>query len=176
MESEGLYELIDGVLVEKKMSRRSTRVVGYFTTKLGAYLEANPIGEVMPEQSFRCFPQETRIRRPDVSVVMTARYAEDPQWDGHIRLRPDVVVEVVSPDDRADDVQQKVEDYRLAGVPIVWVAYPGPRVLHVHRADGTVTALRPGDTLAGEPVLPGFAVAVDGLLPPGPPVLVADEA
>lgn len=166
LEDQALYELVDGVLVEKKMSRKSTRVVGKFTMKLGAYLENNPVGEVMPEQSYECFGQDSkRVRRPDVSVILIARYGNDPQWDGHITIRPDLVVEVVSPDDLAEDVEEKVEDYRLAGVPIVWVAYPGARVLHVHLRDGSVTALRPGDTLNADPILPGFSAAVDALLP-----------
>ena len=176
LEEQGLFELVDGVLVEKKTSRKSTRVVGAFTGKLFAYFESHSIGEVMPEQSYRCFPNEPlRVRRPDVSVVLVSRFEGDPQWDGHITIRPDLVVEVVSPDDLAEDVEQKVEHYRRAGVSLVWVAYPQSRVLHVHRADGTVTALRPGDTLTGEWVLPGFSVPIDALLPAVPPVPVPNE-
>jgi Uma2 family endonuclease len=76
---------------------------------------------------------------------------------------PVLVWEVVSPHDRAPVLREKLEDYREAGVPIVWVLYPGLRVIDVHRADGSSTRLGPGDTLTCAEVLPGFAVAVEEL-------------
>ena len=45
---------------------------------------------------------------------------------------------------------------------------PAVRMVRVIRSDGAVTQLWPDDTLAGDPVLPGFAVAVADLFPPAP--------
>lgn len=80
-------------------------------------------------------------------------------------MAPDLVVEVVSTHDEAEDVEEKVRDYLRAGECRVWVAYPRTRIIHVRRPDGRDTTLEAGDTLEGEDVLPGFTCPVAALLP-----------
>ena len=39
-------------------------------------------------------------------------------------IPPDLIVEVISPRENAEGLARKLNDYRDAGVPIVWVIYP----------------------------------------------------
>ena len=117
-------------------------------------------------QTFQCFPSDPdQIRRPDVAFLIAARVPR-PWPTGHLRLRPDLAVEVLSPNDVAVDLELKLDDYRSAGVPMVWVVVPDVRLVRVHPLGGPIVELRPGDTLAGGDVLPGFAVPVADLFPP----------
>jgi Uma2 family endonuclease len=48
-----------------------------------------------------------------------------------------VVIEVLSPDDRAADVQEKIDDYLAFGIPYVWVVNPRTRRGYIHTAEGS---------------------------------------
>ena len=160
MEDHGLYELVDGQLVEKHMGADSTIVVGEITGHLWLHNRQSRAGHVMPEQSYQAFPRTPgQVRRPDVSFVAAGRMPA-PRPPGHLPVRPDLAVEVVSPTDNAYELQDKLADYRSAGVPLVWVVWPHVHLVQQHTPGRPIVELFPGDTLTGGDVLPGFAVAV----------------
>ena len=70
-------------------------------------------------------------------------------------------MEVVSPNDRQPQVDRKIQLWLDAGVRLVMVIYPATQEVYTHHDDATVRRFGPGDTLSCEPVLPGFACAVD---------------
>jgi Uma2 family endonuclease len=78
---------------------------------------------------------------------------------------PDLLIEVVSPNDLAWEVEAKVTEYLRAGVPLLWVFYPDTCTVWVYRASGQVTHLSVEDTLSGEEVLPGFTCPVAEVFP-----------
>jgi Uma2 family endonuclease len=78
-------------------------------------------------------------------------------------MAPDLVVEVVSPNDTATEVQRKVEQWLQAGVRLVWVLYRATRSAMVYQADGTVQLLHADDTVTGDTVLRGFLCRVGDL-------------
>lgn len=78
-------------------------------------------------------------------------------------MTPDLAVESVSPDDRADAVLEKVQEYLRAGVRLVWVIYPRQRQIHRFGPGGFGTAMEDADTLPGDDVLPGFELALQQL-------------
>jgi len=74
LENEGLYELVDGPLVEKQTSSLASKTAGIITARLIAFLTPRRGGTVYPEQSFRFFPLDPDlVRRPDIAVVVDAR-------------------------------------------------------------------------------------------------------
>lgn len=77
---------------------------------------------------------------------------------------PDLAVEVVSPNDTAEEVDAKVMEWLNAGVPLVWVVSPGVRKVRVQRprnaALGPISMLGEEDAISGEDVLPGFSCRV----------------
>ena len=73
---------------------------------------------------------------------------------------PELVVEIVSPEDRPSVVNDKALMWRRYGVRLVWVVDPDTRTVQVHSESGTVMNLTEEDTLEGDPVLRGFRCPV----------------
>src|SRR5215217_3791324 len=114
------------------------------------------------ETGFRLSRDPDTVRAPDVAYVAAERLPLA-RVRGYPELAPDLVVEVVSPNDTAGEVQTKVEEWLQAGSRLVWVLYPTTRTAMVYLPDGTARLLHADDTLLGEPVLPGFACRVGEL-------------
>lgn len=66
---------------------------------------------------------EPRYRIPDICVKAL------PHKVTPILERPDLVIEVLSPDDRLSDTLQRISDYREAGIPHIWLADPYERAV-----------------------------------------------
>lgn len=167
------FELVNGELKELNVSRESSRVAGQIYNRLENYCAAGNPAWVFPEgTSYRCFADDpTRVRRPDTSLIALARMtANQYHEDGHCPIAPDIAVEVVSPNDIADEVAEKIAEWLAAGVKLLWEVYPNTRAVRAHRPDGTITLLRTADTLTAADLLPGFACPVADLfrLPGGP--------
>ena len=79
---------------------------------------------------------------------------------------PDLVAEVVSPRDLAEDLEQKLAEYREAGIPLIWVIYPSTRTAHILRTGRQRSELGPAGVLDGEDILPGFSLPLADLFPP----------
>jgi len=78
-------------------------------------------------------------------------------------MAPHLAVEVLSPSETASRFDEKLDDYRAAGVKLVWVLDPERRTVMVIEPDATVRWLRSGDALDGGSVMPGFHHSVEEL-------------
>ena len=157
------YELVDGNLVERKMSMLSSYIAGVIFSMLFAFCRPNRSGWVLPEgTSYQCFSADPgKVRKPDVSFIRLERLsAEKAAARGHGRIAPDLTVEVISPNDLYDEIDAKVEEWLSAGVQLVWVVSPRKRTVTVHRADGTSGIFHENDELTGEDAVPGFRCQV----------------
>ncbi len=163
---EKLFELVDGQLIEKQMGYLASKTTAIFISRFLTFVEGCNAGDVLSEQTFQCFEADNgdRVRRPDVAFIAAGRLPSDVN-EGHLYIKPDIAVEVVSPSDKIYELDEKLEDYRSAGVTLVWVINPNSRTVRVYRPDHTVTELTETDTLKGEAVLPEFTVKVSDLLP-----------
>ncbi|MBI2756222.1 MAG: Uma2 family endonuclease [Chloroflexi bacterium] len=101
---------------------------------------------------------------PDAAFVRTERLPPEAERDGFLALAPDLVVESVSPSDRAGYVQDKIMEYLDAGVRLVWLVDPRRRTVTEYQADGTARVLRETDRLGGGDVLCEFNVPIADLL------------
>ncbi|MGL6097496.1 MAG: Uma2 family endonuclease [Fimbriiglobus sp.] len=174
MPDEGAgYELVNGELKELAVSNESSRIAGRVCSRLDVYCESRQPGWVFPEGvSFRCFPDDPdRVRRADTAYIALDRMTpEQYRRRGHCTISPDLAVEVTSPTDNHDDVEEKLGDWLGAGALIVWIIHPPSQTVRVHRADGTYSFLWAADTLTAPDLLPGFAVPVADLFRlPGEP-------
>lgn len=92
-------------------------------------------GEVGTEWRFRVAPPG-EVRRPlvpDVAYVSNPRLRGLSEQDLQVPpLAPDVAVEILSPDDRRDDVDDKIAVYLSAGSSLVIVVDPRRRVVELH--------------------------------------------
>ena len=83
---------------------------------------------------------------------------------GYAELAPDLLAEIVSPDDRPAEVLAKVADWLAAGTKLVWLVDPERAEVRVYRSDGSLSVLQEGDSLDGEDVLPGFTCPLSDVL------------
>jgi Uma2 family endonuclease len=163
------FDLVDGSLVERDTGSISSWVGGVLYAQLLAYCRGQRVGWAWhADAGFDCFTRQRTVRFPDVSVVRYGRLPGEQLPDGHIKVAPDFVAEIVSPNDLAEDLEDKLQDYRSAGVRLVWVIYPAVGTARVHRLDRRVTEVSADEFLDGEDVLPGFRVRVADLLPVPP--------
>lgn len=79
---------------------------------------------------------------------------------GYLDVAPELVVEILSPDDRWDDVMEKLADYFAAGVDRAWVVAPKLRSVFAYRSLTESRQLGEGDLLSDEEILPGFSLPV----------------
>lgn len=156
--NEADYELVDGRLVERHMGAQSSYLGGRLLRLLGAFCESPFLGWVFPaDTGFQFIPQRPNlVRKPDVSFVRAGRFPDDKLPQGHIRLAPDLAVEVVSPNDTFYEVAEKLAEYRSAGIRLIWLVIPPTRTVQIRRLDGTIVEVVEEGELSGEDVVPGF--------------------
>lgn len=101
------------------------------------------------------------VRMPDVSFVSWERLGARVVPSTPIPdLAPDLAVEVLSPGNRAREMERKRREYFDAGVPLVWYVNPRRKTVRVYTSYDDVITLGPEDTLTGGTVLPGLALPV----------------
>lgn len=113
------------------------------TGEVGVYIRRNP----------------DTVRAADALFISHERFARR-QSGGYLDVAPELVVEILSPDDRWTEVQAKLSDYFFAGVDRVWVIDPRTRKVFVHRSSGPGETLEMGQTLVDDDLLPGFSLPV----------------
>jgi Uma2 family endonuclease len=163
LDSERRFEWIDGQLREKPpMGAKANRVATILACHLNAFARERHLGMVFTQEcGYQIFPGDPRkLRKPDVSFIPRGRLPDDHPPDGHVTVPPDLEVEVVSPNDEAEEIDRRVSDYLSAGVQIIWIIYPATRSVWVVRRDGSAARLTEAQELSGEDVLPGFTCPI----------------
>jgi Uma2 family endonuclease len=135
-------------------------VVMRLSRLLANHVQAAGLGDVLgAETGFRLLRHPDTVRAPDLAFVRRARVpSERPlaYWIG----APDLAVEVVSPSDALEQIEEKIDDYLAAGTSAVWVVNPRRRSVTIHRAGQNPVVLRQTDTLDGGDLVPGFVCRV----------------
>ena len=156
-------ELIDGILVEKDVSWDASVIAAEIIFLIKRFLRERRLGgKVAGEQGMTWLPVG-RLRGPDVSYVSPAKLSAGPQRRPYPDLVPDLAVEVLSPGNTRQEMDEKLDDYFASGVELVWLVEPDAKTVRVYTARDAVTTLNETDTLDGGSVLPGFAVKVADL-------------
>ena len=112
-------DYVDGVVVERNLGERDH---SRLQMAVSAYLHnrCKEFGiSVFPEQRLQVSP--TRFRVPDVCVV------KGEPTEQIFRTPPFICIEILSPEDRLAEMQQRVQDYLNFGVPYVWILDPATR-------------------------------------------------
>ena len=162
------FELVRGQLVERNMGAESSWVGTQLLIRLGRFSEEQQIGWVLQADcGYQCFPHDPRmVRKADVSFILRGRFPGNVLPKGWVKIPPDVAIEVISPNDRAEELDEKLADYLRADVPLVWVIYPESRSVMVYRRDGSISRLLEENELSGEDVVPGFRCKLSEIFPP----------
>ncbi len=156
------FDLVDGRLVERQMGAKSSLIITTLLRRIGALVDAQDLGFLFDSDcGYKVWPdQPKKVRYPDGSFIRRGRLLNDEVPEGYVEVRPDLAVEVISPNDEAEEVEAKIADYVQAGIPLLWVIYPDSRSIYVLHPDGSARRLTVADELSGEDVLPGFKCRV----------------
>ncbi|MGO9114549.1 MAG: Uma2 family endonuclease [Thermoguttaceae bacterium] len=106
------------------------------------------------------------VRAPDFAFIRKDRIPDGRVPKGFFPGAPDLAVEVLSPSDRAVEVEDKIQEWLDVGTQQVWVVNLHRRTLTVHRRDQPPQVLRADDTIEGGELLPDFRAKVAQLMPP----------
>ncbi len=160
----GRCELLRGELI--MMSPAGSKH-GMIAARLAAILEdfvqSRGLGVVLgAETGFRIAENPDTVRAPDAAFIRRERI-EGELPDGYFPGAPDLAVEVLSPNDRAGEVFDKVQDWLAAGSAAVWVVDPKTKTVTVYGADRRAVMLTSSESISGGDLLPGFSVPVAGV-------------
>ncbi len=157
-----LYELVDGILVEKTMGLFESRVAIVLAHVLQTFLDQKDLGIVLgSDGTMRLAPGLVRI--PDVAFVSRERLGSGLPRQPIPDLAPDLAVEVLSPSNSDKEMQRKLREYFDAGVRLVWYIDPRKRTASVYITPDNVTVLNENATLDGGDLLPGFRLSLKEL-------------
>jgi Uma2 family endonuclease len=122
-------EYVDGRVLERNLGEKDhsgpqRELIVFFATRRGS-----PKTHVFPEQ--RVQVKTTRFRVPDVCVYLGSEPGEQV-----FRTPPFLAIEILSKDDRASDMQEKLDDYRDFQIPYVWVIDPRTRRGYTYSIEG----------------------------------------
>jgi len=158
-----LYELIDGVLVEKVAGYSEAYLASLLGRLIGNYAEEHDLGIVAgADGTLRLFPKQVRI--PDVSFVRWERLPGRRLPAEPIpQLVPDLAVEVISAGNTEEEMERKLHEYFEAGVRLVWYVYPANHSVGVYSSPDDVTELHGDAILDGGDVLPGYRLPLSQL-------------
>jgi Uma2 family endonuclease len=155
-EHKVLVELIDGILVEKPMSKLASYLTATLMAILVQFVRKQNLGLVgTPDLMMRV--SKRRVRLPDISFTRWERQIRlDDETTGIVPFAPDLAVEVLSPSNTRAEIRKKVQEYFAGGCQLVWIFHPEHQSVEVYTSPLSSTRYGVADTLTGGDVLPGF--------------------
>jgi Uma2 family endonuclease len=157
----GRTELIAGRLIRMPPTGYAHgRIESKFDRILRQFVEQHQLGQVfVGEVGIYTRRNPDTVRGVDVAYVSNERVAQI-KSQSYLDIAPELIVEVLSPDDRWDDVMDKLDEYFAIGVQLVWIADPKRQRVFVYHSPTDVERFTLNDHLTGGTVLPGLQVAV----------------
>jgi Uma2 family endonuclease len=158
-----LYELVDGILVEKTVGLEESRIAMKIGRLLGNVVDPQNLGIVAGADGTIQLDLNL-VRIPDVSFISWERLPGGEMPGEPIPLVvPDLVVEVISRNNTRKEMADKLKEYFEKGVRLVWYVRPKTRVVDVYTTPDNFNRLTSSMHLDGGDVLPGFSIQVSEL-------------
>jgi len=156
------YELVEGELRRMSPAGDEHGQVGMeLAIPLGSHVKKNKLGKLyLAETGFLIRTNPDTVRAPDIAFVRMERIKQTPGIKGYRVGAPDLAVEVVSPGDTVNEVEDKVAEWLEGGARMVWVVSPKLHAVTVYRSLSDIVTLTAKDKLDGGKVVPGFEINV----------------
>ena len=165
MNEDVRLEIINGELVEMTAAGVLHQIiVGNIVRILDAYVNQHELGTVFPDGlTYLMHSNPNSLRYsfvPDVSFIRRENVPANLDITKPYPGVPDLAVEVISPNDKAINVQEKILAYLEKGTEEIWVVYPEPgsQSVHQYRRDYSTIRIyqKPDETIDTSTLFPNL--------------------
>jgi Uma2 family endonuclease len=160
------YELSNGkLIVTPSASHFHNKIRDRVTVRIYAFPELENYGEVTSETDVKLVGEV--VRRPDVAFIRKERLEGVDVDQSPLPIAPDLVIEIISKNDRADDLMLKVSQYLQAATKAVWLMYPNTRLAYRYvtgKREPEVRSADAGEKFEEPGLLPGFSILLSDIL------------
>ena len=146
-----LHELVRGEVVTMSLpGGEHGEIAGEIFRLIANQVKSAKLGKTYAaETGFLIERDPDTVRGPDVAFVRAERLPEITNPEKYVPFAPDLAVEVLSPNDRADEVEEKVQEWLAAGSRAVWTVDPKAKTVTVHRPGAEPVTLTEDQDLDG---------------------------
>ena len=161
-------ELVEGEIVDMPLPNPiHAAILATLSTELNTHVRQNESGRVLVGDAPFVLTRDTEgrdtLRGLDIAYISAQRLpGKLPRTPLHVA--PDLAVEIISPSNKAEDIEKKIEQLLEAGTALIWIVYPDLQRIVVHSVDGMFKLIE-SDLLTGGDVLPGFELRVADIFP-----------
>ncbi len=162
------FELVKGKVVPKGGNIDFDMPTGALHGAVTEELASRMSWFVKKHKAGRIFAAETEfilnkgtVRGIDVAFVGNEKLKEHGIPEKYFPVAPDIAVEVISPGNTFDEIQDKIIEYIASGATLVWIIYPKQKMVQIHKKSNVIQVLREKDELSGEDVLPDFKLKLE---------------
>jgi len=154
-------ELVEGEIIQHiPTGFLHGRIEALIATLLSIFVRKHKLGVVFGgETGIYTRRNPDTVRGVDVAYISHERLAQSTSHS-YLDVAPELVVEVMSPNDSWTEIDDKLDEYFGIGVQLIWIVNPKRQQIHIYTAHTKFEILGVADTLTGGSVLDGFAVAV----------------
>jgi Uma2 family endonuclease len=156
------YELSEGeLIVTPSADFFHNELRDELNHQLKTFVKSHNLGRVTSETDMRL--ADDTVRRPDIAFIRAGRLLGVDLNQVPLAVIPDLVIEIVSKNDRAADLLLKVSQYLAASVQAVWLLYPQTRLAYRYTTGSPEPEVRSAKDRGRfeEPdLLPGFSLAL----------------
>ncbi len=161
--SEGIRgELIRGKLCQTMPTgQEHGEIVVNLVVLLGMFIKPRKLGRLTASDAGVWLERDPdTVREPDIAYFSAEKMPLGTRVTGYAEVVPDLVVEVVSPNNSLREVNDKALMWLSYGARLVWVVNPDTRSVNVYLPGSVASTLKENDTLEGLDTLPGFTCTV----------------
>lgn len=160
----GPCELVEGEIIKMSPTGEKHGIVEInLGGELRTFVRLHKLGRVSGgEVGIYTRRNPDSVRGADIVFISNERLAQRGTSD-FMDVAPDLVVEIMSPDDRWNEVTRKLEEYLEIGVRLVWIVDPETDSIFAYRSMTDVRRFEKSEMLIADDVLPGFTTPVEEL-------------
>ena len=152
------HELVRGEL--RTMAPSGSEHVGIIfniSTPLHQFVKTHKLGRIIGAEGGCIIGRNPdTVRAPDVAFISASRLPDGKLPKKFFPGAPDLAVEVMSPSDTAEELDEKIQDWLAAGTRVAWIVNPKSQTVTVYDSPSTFRILHLNDSITGGDLLPGF--------------------
>ncbi len=161
-------DLIRGEIRKRDMTRRNrlhSRIESDLVLHLGIWVRTQlaPRGQIVSgEAGFRLQRDPETGVGIDIAYISAELAVHEPS-SPYFEGVPILAVEILSPSDTQEEIDEKIELYLACGVQVVWIVNPRLETITVFRADAAPSLYSGSQVLDSDPHLPQFRLMLSDI-------------